>query len=228
MNKPQTAIEMRHLVTFILFIFLCVTAFGQKRKLPPKDTYYPISKEVCEFPRQMGKLEVIQNDSTGQTTFHTDHSVMIVHDDDYVRFLAGWDKEDKREVIHYPLDSMVTFIFQNGLLTPDLLIQSFNSEAKYIDYKGDTVDWTHHVKSNTVWLRHIQQQESTKLVKHKKGALLVEVAVTFIEDTALQQLPAIHNFTFYLEGDFNPSSSNFTAYLKTARIKCLKYTGTQL
>lgn len=219
---------MSQTVIIILLTFISVATFGQKRRLPPKDTYYPISKVVYEFPRQAGKLEVIKNDSSGLTLYKTDSSEMVVDNGSSASFLAGWDKDDKSAIIHYRLDSLVTLLFQNGLLTSDLFIKSFNSEEKYVDYKGDTVDWTHHVKTKAVRLRYIQQQEFTKFVKRKKGALLFETAVTFEEDLEPYQLPAIYNFMFYLQGDFNPSSSTLTEYLKTAKIKCLRYTGTQI
>ena len=73
---------MKQTATIIILTFICVSAFGQKRKLPPKDTYYPISKEVYEFPRQVGKLEVIKKYNTaGQTTYKTDSSDMVVDHD---------------------------------------------------------------------------------------------------------------------------------------------------
>lgn len=227
-EEPLAAIVMRQVTTIIILTLISVTAFGQKRKLPPKDTYYPISKVVYAFPRQEGKLDVIKNDSVGQTIYKTDSSEILVSYDCSVSFLAGWDNKDKSAIIHYRLDSIVTLLFQNGLLTSDQLIKSFNTEAKYIDHKGDTVDLTHHIKTETVILRYIRQQEFNKFVKRKKGALLFEAAVTFKEDIEPYQFPAIHNFVFYLQGDFNPSSSTLTEYLKTAKIKCLRYKGTQI
>lgn len=219
---------MKFTLSIFFLTLISLVAYPQKRKLPPKDTYYLISKVDYAFPRQQGKLEVIKQDSLQQTVYQTDSSEMVVNDDSGARFFAGWDKDHPNEMMYYPLDSIVQLLFQNGLLTSDLLIQSFNSEEKFIDYKGDTIDWTRHNTSKTVIIRYVEEQEFPPYLKRKKGALFFEVAVIFKKDLEPFHLPAILDFEFYLQGDIKPTAANFERYLKTAKIKYLRYRGTQI
>lgn len=217
---------MKQKVIIFILTFISVTAFGQKRKLPPKDTYYPISKMVCEFPRQTGKLEITKNDSLKMTSYKTDSSEMIMYADHFIGFLTGWDKKEEAQKIYLHLDSLVTLLFQNGLMTSDLFVQAFNIESKYIDYKGDTVDWTNQVEAKTVKLLNIQRKELPKKYKDKKGTILFEVWVTFNPyESGWGSFPM---FDLYLKSDIEPTTSNLTEYLKKAKIKCLRYTGTQI
>jgi hypothetical protein len=213
---------------FILTVVLSVQVYAQKRKLPPEGTMYLISNVTSEFPRQAGLLEVIKDDSARRTIYKTDSSEMMVDQENIVAILTKSDKKNKSATIHYRLDTLVTLLFKNGLLTPDLLIKSFNTKTKYINHKGDTIDGTHHTETKSLIIRYVKQKEYDNLDKPEERELQFEVAVTFNEKLEGYTLPAIHNFIVYLRGDFNPSDSNLTNYLKTAKIKHLTYIGTQI
>ena|GEM_PF-6546574 len=160
------------------------------------------------------------------TTYKTDSSEMIMYADYFIGFLTGWDKKEEAQKIYLQLDSVVTLLFQNGLMTSDLFVQAFNVESKYIDHKGDTVDWTNHIEAKTVKLLNIQRKELSKKYKDKKGTMLFEVWVTFNpHESGWGSFPM---FDLYLKSDIEPTSSNFKEYLKKAKIKCLRYTGTQI
>lgn len=217
---------MRKKTIIILLTFLSVKAFGQTRKLPPKDTYYPVSKMDCNFPRQIGKLEIIKNDSLQLTTYKTDSSEMIMYAEHFSGFLTGWDNKDGAQKIYLQLDSLVTLLFQNGLMTPDLLIKAFNVESKYIDFKGDTVDFTNHIETKTIKLLNIQRKKLPKKYKDKKGTILFEVWVTFNPyENGWGSFPM---FDLYFKSDIELTPSNLKDYLKKAKIKCLRYTSTQI
>ncbi len=217
---------MRQTLIILISIFISTTVFGQKQKLPPKDTYYPISILNCEFPRQTGNLEIIKNDSLKLTTYKTDSSEMIMYADHFIGFLAGWDSIGEAQRIYYHLDSIVTLLFQNGLMTSDLFIKAFNVESKFIDYMGDTVDWTNHVETKTVKILNIQRKEVSKEYRDSKGIVHFEVWVTF--DPNESGWGAFPMFDLYLKSEIEPTSGDLTEYLSKARIKCLQYIGTQL
>jgi hypothetical protein len=73
----------------------------------------------------------------------------------------------------------VALLFQNGLLTGDLLIKAFNVETKVIDHKGDTLDWTRHVQTKTIKLLNIERKKLPRGYKDKKGTMLFEIWATF-------------------------------------------------
>ena len=205
---------------------LSVTAFGQKRKLPPKGSYQIVSKPVCNYPKQAGKFEVVKNDSLKLTTYKTDSSEMIMYAGHFVGFLTDWNNKSDAQKIYAHLDSLVTYLFQNGLLTSDLLLQAFNVETKVIDHKGDTLDWTSHVHTKMVKLLNIERKELPKDYKDKKGTILFEVWATFNpNESGWGSFPM---FDLYIKADIEPTSTNLEEYFKRAVIKCLRYTATQI
>lgn len=215
----------RFLILTILLV-ISVFAFGQKHKLPPKDSYYVISKQDCSYPRQTGKLEVIRNDSMKMTTYRTDSTEMIMYADNFVGFLVGWDSINSAKEVYYQLDSVVTLLFKNGLLTSDLLGKAINVEEKAIDYNGDTLDWTRHIQIQTVKLLNIEKKELPKKYKDKKGTVLFEIWATFdIYESGWGSFPM---FDLYLKSGIELNDSNLKEYLSNATIKCLRYTGIQI
>jgi len=217
---------MKHSTIFIILTLLSVTVFGQRRKLPPKGSYRIVSKPVCNYPKQGSKLEVIRNDSLKLTTYKTDSSEMIIYAGSFVGFLTDLNNKSEAQKIYFRLDSLITCLFQNGLLTSDLLIQAFNVETKVIDYKGDTLDWTSHVQTKTVKLLNIESKPLPKDYKDKKGTMLFEVWATFNPyESGWGSFPM---FDLYLKADIEPNETNMQAYFKKAIIKCLRYTATQI
>lgn len=216
---------MRHSAYFIILTLYSAAAFGQKRKLPPKGSYQIVSKPLCSYPKQTGKLDIIRNDSLKQTTYKTDSSEMIMYAAQFVGFLTDLNDKSKAQSIYLHLDSLMTSLFQNGLLTPDLIRQAFNVETKAIDHKGDTLDWTSHAEGKTVKLLNIERKELPTEYKDKKGTMLLEVWATFNPyESGWGSFPM---FDLYLKADIDSTSSSLTEYLKRATIKCLRYTGTQ-
>lgn len=217
---------MRHLTFIFIILFGSFSLFGQKRKLPPKDSYYVISEQNCEHVNQSKTLEVLKDDSLRLTTYRTDSTEMIIYRDHFVGFLTGWENKKGADSIYIKQDSLVNELFVNGLLTSDLLIEAFNIETKVINHKGDTLDWTSHIKSKTVKLLNIQKKEFPKNYKDRKNTIVYEIWATFnAHESGWGSFPM---FDLYLVGNIKPTQQNFKEYLKTAKIKCLRYTATQI
>jgi len=222
---------MKQILILFILTFLSMTLLGQKQKLPPKGRYYSISKTQCEFPKQTGKLEIIRNDSIKMTIYRTDDSEMFMYADHFIGFISDWDQKDEAQKIFFQLDSLVTLLFQNGLMTSDLLVQAFNVENKFINHKGDTIDFTNHVQTKVVKLLNIKRKDFSpnyfpKNFKGKKKFLLFEIWATFdIYESGWGSFPV---FDLYLESEIEVTESNLTEYLEKAEIKCLLYIGIQI
>jgi len=217
---------MRNLTVIFIILFGSSSVFSQKRKLPPKDSYYIISDQNCEFVNQSKTLEVIKVDSLNLTTYKTDSTEMIIYANHFVGFLTGWENIKEADSIYIKQDSLINELFVNGLLTSDLLIEAFNIETKVIDHKGDTLDWTSNVNSKIVKFLNIQKKEFPKKYKDRKNTVVFEIWATFNPHESGWGSFAM--FDLYLVGDINPTQENFKEYLKTAKIKCLKYTATHI
>jgi len=202
--------------------------FGQTQKLPPKDTYYPISKQICVYPRQTGRLDIQKSDSLSFTKYKTDNTEMILYASHFAVFLTDWDSLREAKQIYIQLDSLISRLFKNGLLTSDLLIKSYCIESKYIDYKGDTLDWTNKLDTKSVKILNIQKKKLPKQYKFKdkKKIVAYEIWVTFNE--CEDGWGAFPMFDLILKSDIKYSDSELKEFLKNAEIKCLKYTATQI
>jgi hypothetical protein len=213
---------MKFAVLFQFFILLNIVAVnGQKQKLPPEGTQYPVSRE-CSFQKQSGNLIIEKRDSI--TIYRTDSSEMLTNENyGAAFFLPGWN--DKTEDTYAELDSLIALLFQNGLLTSDLLIKAFNKETKFIDHKGDTSDHTMHTDVKSLELWSIRQTEYTK---REKGIMSFRVSFTLGEQSKTEALLTIYVFSLILKSDFNPTRHNFKRYLQKARIKCLRYSGFEI
>jgi len=202
-------IVMKHSVIILVLFFCTLAAFGQQRRLPPKGTKYPISKFWFDYPIQAGKLEIVRIDSLGQIILRTESSEL---------------KFDNQSVF----DTLAIALFQSGILTPDILLKTINADAKYIDHKGDTVDYTKHIDTKTVKLMSIQQEAIPKYIKKRKGVILFKVAVTFKEHLPNSGLPSIYDFTLYLQADTDPKLLHFAEYLKKVKTKYIQFTGIEI
>lgn len=211
-----------------MLVLLLNGVFGQTPKSLTKDTYYPISKQICEYPRQTGKLNIERNDSLRLTKYKTDSTEMIMYSSHFVGFVTDLDSISQANQIYMQLDSLITQLFINGLLTSDLLIKSFCVESKYIDCKGDTLDWTNHIETKSVKILFIHKQKlpAQYMVKDINKIVAYEIWVTF--DPYEDGWGAFPMFDLILESDIEYSDSNFIEYLKNAKIKCLRYTGIQI
>ena len=183
-------------------LFCTLLAFGQNRKLPPNGTKYPISKFRFDYPLQTGKLDIVRNDSSGQIILSTENSEL---------------KFDTKDVF----DSVVIPLFQRGILTSDILLKAINEEAKFIDYKGDTLDYTNHITTKTVTLKSIQQEAIPKYIKNKKGGTFFKVFITFTEHSS----PPMYAFILYLRAGIDPKQINFAEYLKNVNAKYIQFSG---
>ena len=220
--------KMKYFSTISILILVASGVLGQNHKFPPKGTYYPISKQICEYQRQNGKLEIIRNDSLMLTRYKTDSSEMVIYADHFRGFLTDWEKKDEANQIYSQLDSLISTLFLNGLLTSDLIIKSYCVESKYIDYKGDTLDWTNHLTTNTVKILNIQKMKLPKQYrfKHKKKIVAYEIWVTFnSNEDGWGSFPM---FDLIIKSDIKFSDYKINEYLKNAEIKCLIYTATQI
>ena len=219
---------MRHIATISILILVISGVFGQNQKLPPKDTYYSISKQICEYPRQLGKLNIERNDSLRLTKYKSDSTEMIMYSSHFAGFLTDWDSTSQANQIYIQLDTLITQLFKNGLLTSDLLIKSYCIESKYIDYKGDTLDWTNHLDTKSVKILNIQKKKLPKQYKFKdkKKIVAFEIWVTFNPNE--DGWGAFPMFDLILKSDMEYSDLDFKEYFKNADIKCLRYTATQI
>jgi hypothetical protein len=202
--------------------------FSQTQKLISKDSYYPISRQICEYLKQTGKLEIERNDSLRYSRYRTDSSEMILYESNILGFLVDIDSINEANKIYLRLDSLVSLLFKNGLLTSDLIIKSFCTESKYIDYKGDTLDWTNHVQTKTVKILNIQKKRLPNYYKYKDKNKIVyyEIWVTFDEyEDGWGSFPM---FDLVIKSDIKYSNSKIKEFLKSAKIKCLRYTATQI
>ena len=218
---PLAEIEMKQNLIIILFLHVSFMCFGQKTK--PSIKYW--SQNLCKFPRQKGRFEVIKNDSIKLTTYKTDSSEMIMYADNFIGFLTDWNKKEHAEQIYLQFDTIVTLLFQNGLLTPELLVKSYNIGTTFIDEKGDTVNYM-RVQTKTVQLLNIKRKELPYNYNNKETTIRYEVWVTFNPDeSGWGSFPI---FDLYLQSEVKPSKNNISYFLKKAKINCLTYRTTQI
>jgi len=128
----------------------------------------------------------------------------------------------------YILDSITIDLFKNGIVTPDILIRAINEESKFINYLGDTIDYTNHITTKFVQLNLIQKESIPKYIKKKKGVMFFKIAVTFRKYVPDEGLPTIYDFNLYLEADKDSEILPFSEYLKRVRKKYLQYVGMEI
>jgi hypothetical protein len=198
---------MRRPIIILASFLFCLSSLAQKRKLPPKGTLYPISKFRFDYPRQTGRLEILNIDST--IILQTDSSEMR---------LGSW----------YTLDSITIDLFKSGIVTSDILIRAINEEAKFINYLGDTIDHSNHITTKYVQLNQIHKEPIPKYIKKKKGIMFFKIAVTFKKYVPNYGLPTIYDFNLYLEADESFESLPFAEYIKGVKKKYLRYVGMEI
>lgn len=198
---------MRRLIIIVASLLFCLSTSAQKNKLSPKGTLYHISKFRFDYPRQTGRLEILNIDST--IILRTDSSEMR---------LGSW----------YTLDSITIDLFKSGIVTSDILIKAINEEAKFINNVGDTVDYTNNIITKHVQLNQIQKEQIPKYIRKKKGVMFFKIAVTFRKYVPNEGLPTIYDFYLYLEADKNSESLPFSEFLKGVKKKYLQYAGMEI
>ncbi len=225
-----------------LLILLVIQLYGplsaQHRKLPPEGAEYSISKHV-ETPRQTGSLRILSNDTTRCIVLKTDSSQMLMCKDFLWHQYVPLKPRDTLRVHMVRMDSFVMNLFSQGLLTSDLLLNTYNAESKLIDHKGDTIDETRHTDSKVVSLMYVKAlviYHKHHPIKPKRHFLNLEVCVMFNEgpheikvpDEIENLTPIYYEFSLYLKGKVRPQPKNLAKYLKTARIWSLVFTGYQI
>ena len=224
-----------------VLILLAIQLFGplsaQHRKLPPEGVEYSISKHI-ETPRQTGSLRIISNDTTRCIVLETDSSQMLMCKDFLWHQYVPLKPRDTVRVHMVRMDSFVMNLFSQGLLTSDLLLNTYNAESKLIDHKGDTIDETRHTDSKVVKLLYVTAlvwYHHHRLVMPKRGTLRLEVCVTFDVDPhevkvpeEILNLPPIYVFSLHLKGNVRPTPKNLSKYLKKAKIRSLFFSGFQI
>jgi hypothetical protein len=215
----------RSILLFFLTFYTLTTSYGQKQELPPAGSKYPLNKE-CSYSRQTGRFDISRNEAAHQYIYQTDSMRMIVVD----TIGAAWMRRKGQQwldstSIYLPLDSITRLLFQNGLLTPDLLLSAFNKTLKYLDHKGDTTVITKHTNATRMTLNTINERVFAKKfkVKIKKRELRLSISVVFEDDPF-----AIYVFDLHLSGKQKPSPYKLAAYFKTAEIKCMRYAGFEI
>ncbi|NLF41597.1 MAG: hypothetical protein GX587_02770 [Bacteroidales bacterium] len=214
---------MKQTVIISFLVLISLTTFGQEIMEKHEDAYYSISKLDCEYPRQTGRLEIIRNDTLSLTTYRTDSAEMILYEEVFLGFLTGFDNYEEAEKIYNQQDSLISMLFLKGLLTPELLIKAFNTESKYVNYIGDTLDLTRHQKTDYIKLLNVRIIELPEELKDEKGNLMIEIWLTFDpEESGWGPFPMYH---FNLKSDIEPTDTNINEFLKNVRHQCLKYVG---
>src|SRR5687767_12870565 len=216
---------MSRCILLFFLIFYTLTGFGQKQELPPEGSKYLLNKE-CDYSKQTGRLEFSHNETSHQYIYQTNSMRMIVVDS----IGAAWLRRKGQQwldstSVYIPLDSMTLLLFQNGLLTPDLLVNVFNKTLNYLDHKGDTIVVTKHANATKLTINTINERVFAKKfnVKIKKRELRLAISVVFEDDPY-----AIYVFDLHLSGKQKPSPYTLATYLKNAEIKCIRYTGFEI
>jgi len=201
---------------------------GQNLKLPPKGTYYLISNQNCKYPRQTGNLEIIKSDSLKLTNYKTGQTEMIIYRDQFLGFLTDYDKKEEANKVYNEIDRLLTTLFNNGLLTADLLIKAYCIDSKHIDYKGDTLDFTNSVRSKSVKILNIKKKKLPRNYKFKNKKYLASFEIWATFNPNEDGWGSFPMFDLILISDIKYSDSHTNEYFKNAKIKCLLYTNTQI
>lgn len=203
MNKVQ---KLKPIIPVILsFISLLSSTINAQNEKKIPDTLSSISQQTCEFPRQRGKLEIIRRDSLKTTLFQTDSTEMIL---DTLFFIDYMSKED----------TVISLLFMNGLLTPELLIKAYNYDNKFVDSKGDTINLTNEVNVKTIKLLNLTTKEIAEDYKYKRGITGFEISISISRHETDCLV-----FELELLSDIELTSSNLKVYIEKAKIKCLSY-----
>jgi hypothetical protein len=181
------------------------------------------SQQNCSYDRQSGKLEITKQEAAKTTTYKTDSCTMVLSAKNFVGFLV--DKEQEAIKLYQQQESLLSALFTNGLLTPDLIIQACNAEVAEMERTGDTSIFTTRITERKLKILNIERQELPSDYKDKKGTLLLEVWATFIMED--DSNTGFITFELKLHGDIEPTKASLNKYLQRATIKCLAYTSTQ-
>lgn len=230
---------MKYMFFLVFFIVSYNAASGQVDSCPCRC----ISNTNCSYPRQTGHLTIVRKDSLKMTVFKTDSSELILHSNTYYNS----DINDSVDQL-LNANSLVTQLFKNGLLTPDLLIKAFVKIRRHIFEGEDTTGYGRELDSNiqesdkskdtTRFIRvlNLQRQAIKKKGKFYDNTLLIQISVIFDRcenpeeclTSSIYYQPAISDFDLLLGSDEKLSNKDIVRFLKKAKIKCLYWSGFEI
>ncbi|WP_276485502.1 hypothetical protein [Paraflavitalea pollutisoli] len=205
-----------HFTIALLAAALLLGCTTTRQPLHTKDSFAILATPPDYFARQTGRLDIVRNDKEPLITCLTDTSEMTLSTNDTAQ------------------TRLVTLLFNNGLLTPELLSKAINN-YKLVDHRGDTIVHTGNISGRRIELLQLRLVHGPKTIKDYKKTVTVKVHAAF----PARQLPVMSaveilklgNGVFLFELTLKSKSSpdvDLAAFLREATILRLLYTGAEI
>ncbi len=193
-----------------------------------------IKKEKIIFegyygPKQEGRLDVVKTDSI--TYLKTDSSALKILKETRIEVVQFFDRKDKMTKIQsIRCDSLGILLFENGLLTSDLLKKSYNSKRTKVTSRVDKEDITRHVDEIDYALYGITIAKFKK--RNLKKYLSFNISILHLDngkdttDSSIfyqQCLGVVSSFNLILSAPIEGNIDNLYEFISQAKFICLLY-----
>jgi hypothetical protein len=178
----------------------------------------------CQYEKQKGVLTVEKNDSLKVLFFKTDSLSMYVEQGIITVIELAGNKGANNHNIEIRTDSILSILFLNGLLTPDLIKIAYCQPKKILNKKVDTIDVGRSTDRMNFQLHSLIVREFNP----DKRLINIEFSIMFEHDANGYQLPPIEVFTLTLKTEDKCNVINFLECIKRSEIYCLRFKGTQV
>lgn len=208
---------MKKLVPIIFYILFSFSAYSQR-------TLGNGEKFNCQYQRQKGLLTVEKNDSLKLFIFRTDSLSMYVEEGIITVINLASNKEANNNNLEIRTDSILSILFLNGLLTPDLIKTAYCKPIKVSNKKGDTIDIGRNTNRTSFQVHNLTIRDSNS----DKRFVNIEFSILFEQNAIGYQLPPIEVFSLILKTQDKCGLVNILECIKRSEIYCLKFKGTQV